>query len=181
MIFLRLEFFPLWHSIVERVLAHCDLIHWDRATHMCVSDPSLVQIMACRLVGAKPLSEPRQAIIWTNVGMLLTRPLGTIFNEIFIEIHTFSFKKIHFKMSSGKWQAFCLGRNVFTHCGLILAYICSGNVFCLIIPIYNLHQCWLTFNTLRPRRGGRHFPDDIFKFVPISPSLYYFFQIACSI
>ena len=42
--------------------------------------PALVQIMACRLVGAKPLSEPmvqnglaltrRQAIIWTNDGLV---------------------------------------------------------------------------------------------------------------
>ena len=35
----------------------------------------------------------RQAIIWTNAGILLTGPLGTNFNEILIGIHTFSFKK----------------------------------------------------------------------------------------
>ena len=29
-----------------------------------------------------------------------------------IEIHTFSFKKIHLKMSSGKWRPLCLGLNV---------------------------------------------------------------------
>ena len=34
------------------------------------------------------------------------------FNEIFIEIHTFSFKKIHFIMSSAEWRPFCLGLNV---------------------------------------------------------------------
>ena len=37
------------------------LTHWGRGTHiyMChQSRPSLVQIMACRLFGAKPLSEP---------------------------------------------------------------------------------------------------------------------------
>ena len=32
-----------------------------------------------------------------------------------IEIHTFSLKKIHLKMSSGKWRPFCLGLNVLTH------------------------------------------------------------------
>ena len=36
-----------------------------------------------------------QAIIRTNAGILLTGPLGTNFIEIFIEIHTFSFKKTH--------------------------------------------------------------------------------------
>ena len=32
----------------------------------------------------------RQAIIWTNAGILLIRPLGTNFSEISIEIQTFS-------------------------------------------------------------------------------------------
>ena len=32
-----------------------------------------------------------------------------------IEIHTFSFKKIHLKMSSGKWRPFCLDLSVLTH------------------------------------------------------------------
>ena len=54
----------------------------------------------------------RQAIIWTNAGILLIAPLGTIFSEILIEIHTFSFKKIHLKMSSAKWRPLCLGLNV---------------------------------------------------------------------
>ena len=54
----------------------------------------------------------RQAIIWTNVGLLLIRPLGTNFSEIVIGIQTFSFKKMYLKMSSAKWRPFCLGLNV---------------------------------------------------------------------
>ena len=50
----------------------------------------------------------RQAIIWTNVGILLTEPLGTNFIEIVIKIHTFSFKKMRVKMSSGKCGPSCL-------------------------------------------------------------------------
>ena len=50
----------------------------------------------------------RQAIILTNAGVLLIGPLGTNFNEISIEIYRFSFKKMHLKMLSGKWQPFCL-------------------------------------------------------------------------
>ena len=46
----------------------------------------------------------RQAIIWTNAGILLIGPLGTNVNEIIIEIQTFSFKKMHFKMTSAKWR-----------------------------------------------------------------------------
>ena len=41
----------------------------------------------------------RQAITWTNAGILLIGLLGTAFSEIFIEIHAFSLKKMHLKMS----------------------------------------------------------------------------------
>ena len=51
--------------------------------------------MACRLIGAQPLSEPM-------LEYCRFAPLGTNFNEILIKIHTFSFKKMHLKMSSGK-------------------------------------------------------------------------------
>ena len=61
-----------------------------------------------------------QAIIWTNAGLLLIGPLGTNFSEMLIEIHTFSFKKIHLKMSSGKWRPFCLGLNVLKVCEIFL-------------------------------------------------------------
>ena len=42
----------------------------------------------------------RQAIIGTNAGILLIRTLGTNFSEILEEIHSFSFSKMHLKMSS---------------------------------------------------------------------------------
>ena len=58
--------------------------------------------MACR----------HQAIIWTNAGILLTGTSGTNFSEILIEIWIFSFKKMGLKVSSAKWQPFCLGLNV---------------------------------------------------------------------
>ena len=40
----------------------------------------------------------RQAIIWTNAGILLIGHLVTKLSEIFIRINTFSFKKTHLKM-----------------------------------------------------------------------------------
>ena len=96
--------------IVDCWLAKCIckwwLTQWGRATHICVGKLTII--------GSDNGLSPgrRQAIIWTNAGILLIGPLGTNFNEIFIEIHTFSFKKIHLKMSSGKWRPFCLGLNV---------------------------------------------------------------------
>ena len=56
----------------------------------------------------------RQAIIWTDTGILLLRTLGTYFNEILSEIQTFSVNEINLKMSSAKWRQFCLGINVFS-------------------------------------------------------------------
>ena len=54
----------------------------------------------------------RQAIIWTNYGILLIGPLRTNFSEILVEIYIFSFKKMHLKLSSGNCPLFCLGLNV---------------------------------------------------------------------
>ena len=83
-----------------------DLTHWGRATHICVSKLTII--------GSDNGLSPgrRQAIIWTNAGILSIGPLGTIFSEIVIGIHTFSFGKMHLKMSSAKWWPFCLGPNV---------------------------------------------------------------------
>ena len=40
--------------------------------------------------------------IWTNAGLLLIWPLGTIINEILIKMQNFSFTKMYLKMSSAK-------------------------------------------------------------------------------
>ena len=53
----------------------------------------------------------RQAIIRTNAGISFIWTLGTMFSEILIEIHTFSVKKMHLKMSAAKRRPFCLGLN----------------------------------------------------------------------
>ena len=45
--------------------------------------------------------------------ILLIGPLGPAFNELLIEIHMFSFNKMLLKVSSGNWQQFGLGLNVF--------------------------------------------------------------------
>ena len=90
----------------------------------------------------------RQAIIWTNAGILLIRPLRTNFSEIFIEVYTFSFKKMHSKMSSGKWRPFCLGLNVIRQYIQIIHSIHIGDELALldyqIISRSKLHvnKCW---------------------------------------
>ena len=57
----------------------------------------------------------RQAITWTNAGILLIVPLATNFSENSIEILAFSFTKMRLKVSSAKWRPFCLGLNMLTH------------------------------------------------------------------
>ena len=61
-------------------------MHWGRVTHICVS-----KII---IIGSDNGLSPgrRQAIIWTNAGILLIGPLGTNFCGTSIEIHTFSLK-----------------------------------------------------------------------------------------
>ena len=82
---------------------HTTVTHWGRVTHICVSKLTIIS-------SDNGLSPGRcQAIIWTNAGILLIRSIGTNFSEIFKKIHTFSFKKMHLKMSSGNWRSFCLG------------------------------------------------------------------------
>ena len=60
--------------------------------------PALVQMMACSLFGAQPLSE-------TNTGLLSIESLETNFSKILIKMHKFVFKKTHLKMSSAKMAA----------------------------------------------------------------------------
>ena len=82
------------------------LTHWGRVTHICVGNLTTI-------VSDNGLSPGRrQAIVWTNGGLLLIGPLGTNFSEILIETVTFSFKKMFLKVSSAKWRPFCLGLNV---------------------------------------------------------------------
>ena len=82
------------------------LTHWGRVTHICVSKLTIIGSDNGLLPGR------RQAIIWTNAGILLIGPLGTNFSGILIRIQRFSFMKMHLKMASAKWRPFCLGLNV---------------------------------------------------------------------
>ena len=100
-------FWFIWAgSLLVRNLIPCQgVTHWGRVTHICVGKLTII--------GSDNGLSPgrRQAIIWNNA-ILLIGHLGTNFSEILIEIHTFSFKKMDLKMSSGKWRPSCLGLNV---------------------------------------------------------------------
>ena len=99
------------------------LTHWGWVTHICVGNLTIIGSDNGLLPGR------RQAITWTNVGIVLIGPLGTNFSEMLIEIHTFSFKKIHLKMLSGKRRPLCLGLNVLREG--VQAKL--GTIICLVV------------------------------------------------
>ena len=98
--------------------------HWGRVTHNCVSKLTII--------GSDNGLSPgrRLAIIWTNAGILSIVPFVTNFSEISIEIYTFSFKKIHLKLSSGKWRPSCLGLNVLTIMSYLAAHTMMAGGLC---------------------------------------------------
>ena len=67
---------------------------WDRVTCICVRKVTIIGSDN----GLSPAR--RQAIIWTNDGILLNRSLGTNFGEILIKTHIFAFDEMYLKMSS---------------------------------------------------------------------------------
>ena len=114
------------------------LTHWGRVTHICVGNLTII--------GPNNGLSPgwRQAIIWTNAGILLIGPWGTNFSEILIGIQAFSFKKMHLKMSSAKWRPFCLGLNV-------LIITCQHTCYFTAFPNKHARMCryWIRIETMR--------------------------------
>ena len=78
--------------------------HRGRVTHICVDN--LTTIASDN--GLPP--SQHQAIIWTNVHWTLRNKL----QSKSIEMYTFSFRKMHLKMSPGKWRSIWFGLNVLT-------------------------------------------------------------------
>ena len=144
-------------------------------THLCVSNLTTIG-------SGNGLSPERcQAIIWTNAGILLIGPLGTNFSEILIEIQNFSLKKIFLKMSSAKCCSFRLGLNVLFRvsedaASVVYFYLDQFIVDCFIARLSVRQETCCrsvySINTLRPRRNGRHFPDDIFKRIFLNENIW---------
>ena len=120
------------YVIMLVIIIHMYLTHWGRVTHILT------------IIGSDNGLSPdrRQAIIWTNAGLLLIGPLGTNFSEILIEILTFSFKKMRLKVSSAKRRPFCPGLNV-----LIVHHYLSREHFINDNIKYKYHiMQWLPLN-----------------------------------
>ena len=81
-----------------------------RVMHICVGKTTIIHTDN----GLSP--GRRQTIIWPNIWILLTGPLE-------IEIQSFSYKKMHIKMSSGKWRLYFLCLNVLNSLNFNTAYL----------------------------------------------------------
>ena len=91
------------------------LTNWGRVMHTCVNNLTII--------GSDICLAPSHYLNWC--WNLLIGPSGTDFNEISIKIHTFSFKKIYLKMSSGRWWPFCYGLHVLTLYGQVTHIYCQ--------------------------------------------------------
>ena len=137
-----------------------ELTHWGRVTYICVGNLTII--------GSDNGLSPgrRQAIIWTYDVILLIRSLGANFSEISCEMLTFSFKKMHLKLSSVKWRPFCLGLNVLR---------------CDYVPVVSVLFCWMPYTW---SWGGGHWKSSSMRniFARIIPFFVCgFYSIWCKI
>ena len=115
-----------------------ELTHWGRVTHIYVGNLTIIGSDNGLLPGR------RQAIIWTNAGILLIRTFGKNFSEFFSEVHTFSFRKMRLKVSSATWRPFCLDLNVLIICTSCVVLINSHVALatCTCISYVGLGLIW---------------------------------------
>ena len=108
------------------------LTHWGRVTHKCVNKLTII--------GSDNGLSPgqRQAIIWASVGTLFKGLLGTNFSEILSDTHTFSFKKMHLKMSSAQWRQFCPGFSVLSSASVFSGWFANSFI--------SHRRCWYRTN-----------------------------------
>ena len=119
------------------------LTHWGREMHIC--------IRKLTTIGSDNSLSPdwRQAITWTNAKILLIWTLATNYSEILSKICTFSFKKMHLKMSSAKWQLSCLSLNV------LKLNLCGINT----LPAWNLGNkmhCPCSYSLCSSYKNAQH-------------------------
>ena len=78
------------------------LSHFPYVPHICVSESSFFQVVACRLFGAKPLPKPMIAYCQLNSwGQILVK-----FESEFCHFHS---RKFSWKCRLPKWWPFCTG------------------------------------------------------------------------
>ena len=111
------------------------LTHWGQVTHICIGDLTVI-------VSDNGLSpDRRQNITWAETGILLIGLLETNFNEILVEIQTFSFKKCIWKSRLQNDNHF-VSASMHYNMNYIYAYSCRRwlmkNIYLMIYIFYNV-------------------------------------------
>ena len=93
-------------------------LHWDlnEVKFPCRTIPyNFVNSVTLVTHVLKPCRCKLSSSLTTDILLLLSiGTLTTNFSEILSEMYTFSFKKMHLKMSSAKWRPLCFGLSVLT-------------------------------------------------------------------
>ena len=123
-------------------VTHCQhlsplLIHWGRVLHICVNKLNIIGSDNDLFLGR------RQAIIWTN------------FSEKLIEIHIFSFTKMHVQISSAKRGPFWLDLNVLTQNAWIKRYELIKCFSRLVHETFVFKVLYVEFHGIHPQQDAR--------------------------
>ena len=110
---------------------------WSNFIYNCMS--TFLHYVHCKdalIDCSAPGGERCESLTWVyEIG-----PLGTNFSEISIESNTFSFKKMHLKVLSGKCPPVCLRLNVLIahdENGFIPFHTLPNVKYLIVAPIYN--------------------------------------------
>ena len=106
--------YVLWFTVMNDNI----LTHWGRVTHIWVNNPTIIG-------SYNGLSPSRhQAIIWTNAGILLIRPLGTnlwnINRNSYIFIQENAFQKVVWEMAAILSRLQCVNQIVINSHNLLM-------------------------------------------------------------
>ena len=136
-----------------RTLENIEFVTWlHQAINSLRPSDAYICVSKLTIIGSDNGLSPgrRQAIIWTNAGILLIRTLGTNFSEILGKIHSFSFKKMHLKISSAKGRLFSPGLNELTET-MLTYHQQSCRAILLLIMIM-----WIYNAQVNPAHGWKH-------------------------
>ena len=109
--------FPILYKVASLFLfsflcfcTHPWLENYTSLTHLSLIPHIYALVNWASTASGNGLSLVRcQAITWTNADLLSIGLLGTTLSENWIEILTFSFKKMWLKLLSAKWRPYCPG------------------------------------------------------------------------
>ena len=109
--------------------------------------PTLAQKMAYRLLGTKPLSEPMRPYCQLDPK-----------EHNSVKVRKFSFTELPLKMSSAKWQPFCLGLNMlrYTTPAARWRWLCMWQIQELVlerIPLLRNYYVTIVPLALKPSSG----------------------------